>query len=150
MTPLLILFGFPYNVAIGTDLLYAAITKAGGVVSHQKQKTIQWRTVRMLALGSVPASVITALFLSQVFNDSTEYEGILTRSLGVMLVLTATVILLNGRLRQTVKITPESSNGFFARHNDAVIFLVGIFLGIFVTLSSVGAGAFWAVFGSLL
>jgi len=144
MTPLLILFGFPYNVAIGTDLLYAAITKAGGVVSHQKQKTIQWRTVRMLALGSVPASVITALFLSQVFNDSTEYEGILTRSLGVMLVLTATVILLNGRLRQTVKITSESSNGFFARHNDAVIFLVGIFLGIFVTLSSVGAGAFCA------
>ena len=38
MTPLLILFGFPYNVAIGTDLLYASITKAGGVVSHHKQK----------------------------------------------------------------------------------------------------------------
>ena len=33
MTPLLILFGFPYNVAIGTDLLYASITKASGVVA---------------------------------------------------------------------------------------------------------------------
>lgn len=144
MTPLLILFGFPYNVAIGTDLLYAAITKAGGVISHQKQKTIQWRTVRMLALGSAPASVITALFLSQVFSDSSEYESILTRSLGVMLVLTATVILFNGRLRRSVKIEAETSNGFFPRHNDAVILLVGIFLGIFVTLSSVGAGAFCA------
>jgi uncharacterized membrane protein YfcA len=98
----------------------------------------------MLALGSVPASVITALFLSQLFNDSSEYETILTRSLGVMLVLTATVILLNGRLRQTVKVKPEASNGFFTRHNDTVIVLVGIFLGIFVTLSSVGAGAFCA------
>jgi uncharacterized membrane protein YfcA len=144
MTPLLILFGFPYNVAIGTDLLYAAITKAGGVVSHQKQQTIQWRTVRMLALGSVPASVITALFLSQVFSDSSEYESILTRSLGVMLVLTATVILLNGRLRQTAKVESEPNNEFFTRHSDVVIFLVGIFLGIFVTLSSVGAGAFCA------
>ena len=144
MTPLLILFGFPYNVAIGTDLLYAAITKAGGVVSHQRQKTIQWHTVRMLALGSVPASIITALFLSQLFNDSSEYEGILTRSLGVMLVLTATVILLNGRLRRTVKVKSKEPDGFFVRHNDPVIFFVGLFLGVFVTLSSVGAGAFCA------
>ena len=144
MTPLLILFGFPYNVAIGTDLLYAAITKAGGVVSHQKQKTIKWHTVRMLALGSVPTSIITALFLSQLFSDSSEYESILTRSLGVMLVLTATVILLNRRLRKKVKVKSEEKDGFFVRHNDAVIILVGLFLGVFVTLSSVGAGAFCA------
>jgi uncharacterized membrane protein YfcA len=89
MTPLLILFGFPYNVAIGTDLLYASITKAGGVVSHHKQKSIEWRTVKMLAMGSVPASLLTALALSEIFTDSSDYEGILTRSLGVMLVLTA-------------------------------------------------------------
>ena len=108
MTPLLILFGFPYNVAIGTDLLYASITKAGGVVSHHKQKSIEWRTVKMLALGSVPASLLTAIVLSQVFTDSSEYEGILTRSLGVMLVLTASVILLNGRLKQKVKVLSPS------------------------------------------
>ena len=57
MTPLLILFGFPYHVAIGTDLLYAAITKAGGMVSHARQKTIEWRVVIFLALGSLPASL---------------------------------------------------------------------------------------------
>ena len=38
MTPFLILFGIPYHVAIGTDLLYAAITKAGGMVTHARQK----------------------------------------------------------------------------------------------------------------
>lgn len=144
MTPLLILFGFPYNVAIGTDLLYAAVTKAGGVVSHSKRKSIQWRTVLMLAAGSVPASILTALLLKQVFNDSSEYEVILTRSLGVMLVLTAAVILLNGRLRRSGEIKPHSVGGFFDRHTDAIILLVGIFLGVFVTLSSVGAGAFCA------
>ena len=141
MTPLLILFGFPYNVAIGTDLLYASITKAGGVVSHHKQKSIEWRTVKMLAMGSVPASLLTALALSEIFTDSSDYEGILTRSLGVMLVLTASVILLNGCLKRKVKPSePKPSAG----SNDLIIFLVGIFLGIFVTLSSVGAGAFCA------
>jgi uncharacterized membrane protein YfcA len=92
----------------------------------------------------VPASIITALFLSTLFNDSSEYESILTRSLGVMLVLTATVILLNGRLRQKLKVNSKLEDGFFTRHSDSVIFLVGIFLGVFVTLSSVGAGAFCA------
>ena len=37
MTPILIFFGFPYNVAIGTDLLYASITKAGGMISHSSK-----------------------------------------------------------------------------------------------------------------
>ena len=51
MTPFLILFGIPYHIAIGTDLLYASITKAGGMVSHARQKTIEWRIMGFLALG---------------------------------------------------------------------------------------------------
>ena len=144
MTPLLIMFGFPYNVAIGTDLLYAAITKAGGVVSHQRQKSIQWKTVRLLAMGSVPASVLTALLLSQLFTDASEYEGILTRSLGVMLVLTAAVILFRGRLQPQNRAIEQSSISSNPGNRDTLIVLIGIFLGIFVTLSSVGAGAFCA------
>jgi len=30
MTPILLLFGFPPQIAVGTDLLYASVTKAGG------------------------------------------------------------------------------------------------------------------------
>ena len=144
MTPLLIMFGFPYNVAIGTDLLYAAITKAGGVVSHHRQKSIHWKTVRLLAMGSVPASVLTALLLSQLFTDASEYEAILTRSLGVMLVLTAAVILLRGRLQPQNRAIEQSTISGITGNKDTLILLVGIFLGIFVTLSSVGAGAFCA------
>lgn len=144
MTPLLIMFGFPYNVAIGTDLLYAAITKAGGVVSHQRQKSIHWKTVRLLAMGSVPASVLTALLLSQLFTDASEYEAILTRSLGVMLVLTAAVILLRGRLQPQNRAIEQSTISGITGNRDTLIVLVGVFLGIFVTLSSVGAGAFCA------
>lgn len=144
MTPLLILFGFPYNVAIGTDLLYAAITKAGGMVTHARQQTVEWRTVAFLAAGSIPASIVTAQLLSSVFSDSSEYQGILTRSLGVMLVLTATVILFNGRLRDRSAQSERPMAQFFRQNTDLVIFLAGLFLGVFVTLSSVGAGAFCA------
>ncbi len=144
MTPLLILFGFPYNVAIGTDLLYAAITKAGGMVSHTRRQTVEWRIVGYLAAGSLPASLLTAQLLSSVFSDSSEYQSLLTRSLGVMLVLTATVILLNGRLRRSTKTSISNTGQFVQRHNNWVIFFAGIFLGVFVTLSSVGAGAFCA------
>lgn len=144
MTPLLILFGFPYNVAIGTDLLYAAITKAGGMAAHARQKTVQWRIVGYLAAGSLPASIITAQLLKTVFVDSAEYQTILTRSLGVMLVLTATVILLNGRLKSRSEQHTSAASQFIQRHSDAVVFCAGLFLGVFVTLSSVGAGAFCA------
>jgi len=144
MTPLLILFGFPYHVAIGTDLLYAAITKAGGVVAHRRQKSVQWSIVRHLALGSIPASLVTALLLKTIFTDAEQYQDLLTRSLGIMLMLTALVILFRRFLRQASD-RPQGSIGlFFQEHATIVTTVSGIFLGIFVTLSSVGAGAFCA------
>jgi len=53
MTPLLILlFGIHPATAVGTDLLYAAATKAGGAVVHGLNRTVEWR----LASDSAPAS----------------------------------------------------------------------------------------------
>ena len=146
MTPLLILFGFPYHVAIGTDLLYAAITKAGGMVSHARQKTIEWRVVIFLALGSLPASLLTTQLLGQVFSDSSEYKSILTHSLGIMLVLTSLVIIFRGRLTAREFSAQQKPR----KYADWIVLISGVFLGIFVTLSSVGAGAFGAAILMLL
>src|SRR5512146_274100 len=65
MTPLLVfLFGFKPAVAVGTDLLFAAITKTGGVwVHHGKHKSVEWRIVGLLASGSLPAAVATLYVL---------------------------------------------------------------------------------------
>lgn len=144
MTPLLILFGIPYNVAIGTDLLYASATKSIGVVAHSRQNSVQWRLVGYLAAGSIPASIITVVLLSQVFTNADEYKEILTTSLGVMLIVTAIVILFKRFLRDTSDQPHGKVGAFFQVHATRVTFIVGIFLGIFVTLSSVGAGAFCA------
>src|SRR5476651_1797320 len=46
MTPLLILlFHIHPTTAVGTDLLYASVTKTGGSLVHGFNKTIDWRIV---------------------------------------------------------------------------------------------------------
>lgn len=143
MTPLLILFGIPYNVAIGTDLLYAAITKAGGAVAHKRQGTVRWRLVTLLAMGSIPASLATAFLLNNVFTSAGDYEALLTHSLGIMLILTSGVLLFKKRINET-SAEDGATKTWVHHHAQAITFVSGIVLGVFVTLSSVGAGAFCA------
>lgn len=143
MTPLLIMFNYPPHVAIGTDLMYAAGTKAGGIAAHAKQKTIDWSIVLRLCMGSIPASIITVLILKVVFGDAEAYQGILLTSLGVMLMFTAAVILLRGRILKSHQISAAKLS-FFTRHQATLTVIMGVFLGVCVTLTSVGAGAFGA------
>src|SRR5690606_16534033 len=144
MTPLLILFNVPYHIAIGTDLLYAALTKAGGVVSHQRQGSINWRLVWLLAAGSIPASVATSPTLRCVFEDENAYKPILTTALGFMLILTSLVLLFRRRLQASSAKGASRFGAFAQRHSSAITVVSGVALGVFVTLSSVGAGAFCA------
>ena len=144
MTPILVgLFGFPMHVAVGTDLLYAAVTKSSGVVAHQRKRNINWRLVGLLAAGSIPASLATAYLLKDIFSDAADYEPILTTALGVMLILTSVVLIFRKRI-QASHDKPQSPSNSLKNHAGAITLIAGIFLGIFVTLSSVGAGAFCA------
>ena len=103
MTPLLLLFGFPPNIAVGTDLMYASITKASGVISHHRQKHVEWKLVKLLAMGSLPAALITGYSLQNVFEDSDSYEALIKSSLGVMLLLPAFVIIFPKQLQLSLK-----------------------------------------------
>jgi uncharacterized membrane protein YfcA len=141
MTPLLILFNVPYAIAIGTDLLYAAITKASGVYMHHKRKTIEWDIVFTLAAGSIPASIFTALVLRKLFEGE-DYAHILTTTLGVMLMITAAVLMFKQRIQQYVSSHQNMQGDVVHRHHKVATFISGILLGVCVTLSSVGAGAF--------
>jgi len=147
MTPLLLLFGFPLHVAIGTDLLYAAITKAGGVMTHARQRTVDWRIVALLAAGSVPASLLTATALARLFEHPEQYAPVLTTALGIMLIATA-LSLIGRHWLQSRAVAAEARPSRLRRWTDrqavTLTVLMGIVLGVSVTLSSVGAGAFGA------
>lgn len=140
MTPLLVLlFGIHPATAVGTDLLYAAITKAGGTVAHGRKGHIDWSISGRLALGSIPAALITLYVLSQLPKGSNVIAHVISNGLGFALVLTAIAILFGRKLRAYAAKHDESP--LRQRHLGKITIAVGILLGVLVTLSSVGAGA---------
>src|SRR4051794_6542787 len=88
MTPLLILlFGFRPETAVGTDLLYASITKSAGTAVHGYAGSVDWRIVGRLALGSLPATAVTILALATFGQDNSVPTGLITTVLGIALML---------------------------------------------------------------
>lgn len=136
MTPLLILgFNVQPAIAVGTDLLYAAITKAGGVWSHHKIKNIDWSIVKNLSLGSIPGSIICITAVQYLELSGESFEQIISMTLGFMLIVTSGVIIFKDTLLKYFKRTEN------VKQSKWIIITLGFILGVVVTLSSVGAGA---------
>lgn len=142
MTPILIVvFGIPPIIAVSTDLLYAAITKCGGMISYARKKLVEWKIVAMLLAGSIPGSLITISYL-QGLEHLEEIEHLMNLTLGVSLVLTSVAVFLRNKIRnQAMKWQHTVAATHARRLRPIVTILMGIILGGLVTLSSVGAGA---------
>jgi len=138
MTPLLVLiFKFPTAIAIGTDLLYASITKSAGVFSHSRLGNIEWNIVRNLMIGSIPASFLTTYYLKGIDLFAYENVKVINFSLGIALILTSLAVLLQPLIsKKAIKKKIKT------KINTTILtILLGLSLGILVTLTSVGAGA---------
>ena len=153
MTPILIsLFKIEPHIAIGTDLLYAAISKFCGSLVHAKKMNIVWPIVIWLAVGSIPASFATHWVLENYLSQSSNYKMVLTMVLGFMLTLTGISIVFRSQIetffnKHRKQELPDMTQDLEkvklqAADKRALIVIMGIVLGVFVTLSSVGAGAF--------
>jgi uncharacterized membrane protein YfcA len=137
MTPLLVLlFGIHPVTAVGTDLLHASITKAGGTYVHAKKKRVDWRISLLLAAGSLPAAIITILGL-HFFTGGLGSSKIITTTLGFALILTAVALALHSRMRRF----SEVHDGDVRPRHPGFTIVAGAVLGVLVSLSSVGAGA---------
>ena len=139
VTPILVLaFGVAPATAVGTDLLYASITKAVGTAVHGANHTVQWRVVGYLAAGSVPATAATLAAISQFDLNSPGASHVISTALGVMLLVTAIALLFRRRLLHLMgnRLTDAPP-----RRTAALTVLTGVILGVLVTISSVGAGA---------
>ena len=142
MTPLLVLlFNVHPATAVGTDLLYAAITKSAGTAVHSRNKTVNWRIVGMLALGSLPAAIITLYLMSGVDRDSLSFKTVLTHALGWMLFLTAVLLIFRKPIVDKVADWRRHHPPVQPRTIAIATFVLGLVLGAMVTLTSVGAGA---------
>jgi uncharacterized membrane protein YfcA len=143
MTPLLItVFGVPAPIAVGTDLANAAITKAVGTLAHGAAHNIARHIVKRLALGSVPAAILTLALLAMAHLDAHRFDRLIRNSVGVALLLSIALLLLRDPLRRWALRSPASAA--LRRHRPAATIVVGALIGVAVALTSLGAGAIGA------
>ena len=139
MTPLLILlFGIHASTAVGTDLLYACATKTCGTAVHGLLHTVDWRVVRRLAAGSVPATALTILALSYFDTQGHAANRLITTLLALALLTTSLALLFRRQILARYSARLETLS---AGRTSTLTMLVGAALGVMVTISSVGAGA---------
>jgi uncharacterized membrane protein YfcA len=139
MTPILIiLFGVHPATAVGTDLLYAAATKTGGVLIHGIARNIDWAIVRRLASGSLPATVATLYLLSVMDLSSEAAGGLITIVLFFALIITAGALALRDLIVALLRSRLSEINPRTAENLTPVL---GALVGVVVSISSVGAGA---------
>jgi uncharacterized protein len=139
MTPLLILlFGIHPATAVGTDLLYAAVTKTGGTLVHGLYRTIDWRIVGRLAAGSIPATCVTILVLSRADLSGATSRVLINTILSAALILTACVLIFR---RTILNLYGAYVGALSPRRTTLFTVAFGATLGVLVSISSVGAGA---------
>jgi uncharacterized protein len=139
MTPLLILlFGIHPSTAVGTDLLYAAATKAGGSVVHGLARSVHWPAVIRLACGSIPASILTMVVIWQLDLNPASQRSLVNLVLCFALLLTAVSLIFRKSILDRYRTRMER-----VEETTIVIATVvtGALLGVLVSISSVGAGA---------
>ncbi|HXZ06690.1 MAG TPA: sulfite exporter TauE/SafE family protein [Paraburkholderia sp.] len=139
MTPLLVLlFGVHPATAVGTDLLYAAATKATGTLVHGLKGSIDWRITLRLATGSVPAATLTLILLHRYGMASPRASWLIQFVLGIALLITAVALVFRPKLVAFAARHARSPSTF---HTFWLTVLTGAVLGALVSLTSVGAGA---------
>lgn len=162
MTPLLTLvFNVPAQIAVGTDLLFAAITKAGGAAAHARRGNVQWAITGWLVAGSVPATVATLAAVQILEPDAALFAEFVKRVLGLALFLTAGALLFGAQIQalgrrfavrdeRVVALAAAAGAGYLSVTEERVAralptAITGAAIGVLVTLTSVGAGAIGVV-----
>src|SRR5450631_2885012 len=145
MTPILVLlFGFAPTTAVGTDLWFAAITKMVGGTLHNHKGTVDWQVLRRMCIGSIPACVVTLIWMA-LTRKSQSNHGTIVHALGAVLLLTAVAMLARKRIQSfAVRLRTTTAEAFMAAQPVLTV-LAGVALGVIIPLTSVGAGALGTV-----
>jgi len=146
MTPLLVLFfGVSPATAVGTDLLYASLTKTVGGWVHGRRGTVDWKVVGLLGMGSLPAAVVTIALLKYLELDEKSLRSLVTGVLSVALLATAAALLLKDQIKKLARRKDGTVYELHHRYLPAATIATGVVVGALVTISSIGAGVLGTV-----
>jgi uncharacterized protein len=142
LTPLLILlFGVNPVTAVGTDLLYGAITKTAGGYKHYRQHTVDAPLAWWMAIGSVPASIVGVLTLELLqgsLGDS--FDDALVAAVAGAVLFAGFAVLARAAFASKLMAGERQSVPLDRRHKLAAV-AVGGFVGFVLGVTSVGSGA---------
>lgn len=138
MTPALIFFvGVKPSVAVGTDLLYAFITKSAGSLAHMRQGTAHIKTALLLLTGSVPGAIIAGVLYAKARAAMGEsLEHIILKALGAALLAMAAVLII-GVFRPTPL---QPANEEDKEKGALFLSFTGFVVGFLMVFTSVGSG----------
>jgi uncharacterized membrane protein YfcA len=148
-TPILISgFGLPPAVAVGTDLLFASITKASAAWRHQRLANIDWMILRRLVAGSLPGAAFLLAWLYIVHPNIDALGRTIRTALGYSLLASAAANAVYPWLtRHDVLAAFDLRNTGYGRIATVAL---GAVLGSLVALTSVGAGAIGVIVLTIL
>lgn len=140
-TPMLVSgFGVPPAIAVGTDLMFAAITKSTAAWRHHRLGNVDWRVLGWMAAGSLTATAAVLAWLYLAMPDTTTLAAIVRRVLAAALLASAVAIPLQPWLLASAPAAAPGGGHVRALRPTATLAL-GLILGGLVTVTSVGAGA---------
>lgn len=136
MTPLLLfVFGVPPAVAIGTDLIFASVTKTVGSLQHWRQKTLDFKLLLRVALGSIPGTLAGLYLIFLLKENEATLNMFVTKSISVVFILISIVMLLQLYAKKKTTAVRDSSE-----LKTSILMAIGFLTGFLVAITSVGSG----------
>ena len=142
MTPILVGgLGIPPAIAVGTDLLFASITKSFGAVAHWRIGNVAKRLLWVLIASSLTGAALAFALIHELQPNVEALNKVIKTSLGVALFVTAFALLIRPWLLQfrRTHAAPVQAQDVQGSLWGTAAF--GVAIGAVVMLSSVGAGA---------
>jgi uncharacterized membrane protein YfcA len=156
MTPFLVaVMQIPAPTAIGTDLVYATVTKLTGSVQHYRQRSVNLEVALFLGIGSIPASLLGVQTLEWIKGnfDAEAVRNIMVTIIAVTLVLVGASLIFKAFLPErwirSRKTGWDGKTSMSLRRRLFTI-LFGATGGYLVGLTSIGSGSIMAVILLLL
>jgi len=146
VTPMLVLvFGVPPAAAVSSDVVASAAMKPVGAWVHARAKTVHWRLVWWLSVGSIPGVLIGTWIFAAVL-DTEAAEETIRMWIGAVLILAVSAMLVKNVLARRRRLAtqdqaPPPLQGTDVPVKIAPTVILGLMVGLLVGTTSVGSGS---------